>query len=81
MSIKAGNGTSVVLQKRRVAAMDDGPTRLNVPVVSLATVDITYEGGKKFVFYIEDQSLLEFIRESINRQHFRSTEGERVPLI
>lgn len=81
MSIKAGNGTCVVLKKRERQVISDGGERIETPVLSLCTVDIDYDDGKKMVFYVEDYTLLEFIRESINQQRFKTHNGERIPLI
>lgn len=78
MSIRAGNGTCLVLYGRKTKNIFRENEAVETPMLSLSNVDLTYIDGKRFVFYIEDATLLEFMREAINKAHFKTHTGNIV---
>jgi len=67
--------TAVVLHARKRILHFEG-TEPETLKLAPASITVNYDDGSKFAFYIEEDTLIQFIRESFNAQTFKSTSGE-----
>ena len=79
MTIRAGNGTCVVLKNKFHFKATEENQSPEAPMLLLGRIELEYEDGKRFSFYIEDYSLIDFIRNSLNQAKFKTIEGNRTP--
>lgn len=75
MTIKGFGATCVVLKARE--PFTPVPNKRSEPrTMSIASICLDYDDGSKMSFYIEEESLINFIRESVNRNNFRTHDGQ-----
>jgi len=75
MTIRGQDGTCVVLHARpRITYVKEGEPAKPL-TLKLARIAVSYEDGTKCEFYIEEDTLIQFIRESLNAQDYRYANG------